>query len=200
MAVYKFTATVFLIFTAISCFAQGYTIKGHVKGVDTGWAYIKHRQRVGTDSGKIVSGNFIISGKIDKPEFCSFGLSIKGKKDYYLGLFLESENLTFSVDTASLNDIGIHITGSNVELQFQQFQAMVADANKLHLTELELIERLEQISSKYALQHRGSCISAFAIFSYEHNLDKLSKLFNSLSPSVRYSYFGQKIAQNLGSR
>jgi hypothetical protein len=200
MFVYKFTASVFLIFASISCFAQSYTIKGYVKGVDTGWAYLRHRQRVGTDSGKIVSGNFIISGKIDKPEFCSFGLSIRGKKDYYLGLFLESENLTFSVDTASLNDIGIRITGSRVELQFQQFQAMVADANKLHLTELELRERLEQISCNYALQHRGSYISAFAIFSYEKNLDKLSKLFNSLSPSVRHSYFGRKIAQKLNSQ
>ncbi len=197
---YKFTAPVLLVFAAASCFAQGYTIKGHIKGVDTGWAYIRHRQRTGTDSGKIVSGNFIISGKVESPEFCSFGLSIRGIKDYYLGLFLEPGNLTLSVDTASLNDIGIHITGSSVELQFQQFQAMVAHANKLHLSEMELTEKLEQLSSKYALEHRGSYVSAFAIFSYERNFDKLLKLFNALTPAVRRSYFGQRIAQNLNSR
>lgn len=197
---YKFIASVFLSFASFCCFAQGYTLKGHIKGVDTGWAYIRHRQRPCTDSGKIVSGNFIITGKVVNPEFCSFGLSIKGIKDYYLGLFLEPRNLTLSVDTASLNDIGIHMAGSNVELQFQQFQAMVADANKLHLTEREITENLEHISSRYALEHRGSYISAFAIFSYEKNIDKLLKLFNALSPAVRRSYFGQKIVQNLNSQ
>jgi hypothetical protein len=200
MVVYKFTASVFFIFAVTRCVAQSYTIRGHIKGVDTGWAYIRHRQQTGTDSGKIVSGNFIITGKVGNPEFCAFGLSINRRKDYYLGLFLESGNLTFRVDTDSLNDIGIIVKGSSVELQFQQFQAMVAGVNKLHLTESALMEKLEQISSKYALEHRSSYISAFAIFWYEKNLDKLSKLFIYLTPNVRKSYFGQKIAENLNSR
>jgi len=200
MIPYKFTASVCLIFAAGCCFAQGYTIKGHVKGVDTGWAYIRHRQRIGTDSGKIVSGNFMITGKVEDPEFCAFGLAINGKKDYYLSLFLAPNNLTLSVDTASLNDIGIHLTGSRVELQFQQFQSVVAQTNRLHLTEIARSKKLEQLASSYALQHHNSYIGAFAIFSYEKDQGKLSKLFNALSREVRHSYFGQKIAQNLNSR
>jgi hypothetical protein len=200
MVFYKFTATLFLLFAAACCFAQGYTIKGHVKGVESGWAYILHRQRVGTDSGKIVSGNFIITGKVEDPEFCTFGLAVKGKKGYYLTLFLAPNKLTLSADAASLNDLGIYMTGSRVELEFQQFQAMVAETNKQHLTELRLAEKLEQLASSYALQHRSSYISAFAIFSYVKNPGKLLKLFNVLSPPVRYSYFGQKAAQELNSR
>jgi hypothetical protein len=86
-----------------------------------------------------------------------------------------------------LNDISIHTKGSIIERQFQEFQAMVAAANGLNLGEAALVAKLEQVAREYALEHNNSCISAFALFWYEKNCDKLPKLFGSLSPSVRNS-------------
>ena len=67
-----------------NAFAQGYTLNGKIVGVDNGWAYVRHRQTGQVDSGLVLNGNFTISGSVKRPEFCSFGLSVNGIKDYYL--------------------------------------------------------------------------------------------------------------------
>ena len=115
MLIFKIAIILLLLFSPFSnLFAQGYTLIGKVKGAGNGWAYVRHRQTEKTDSGRMVNGVFTVSGSITTPEFCTFGLTLNGVKDYYLSFFLEKGRFTMYADKDSLNDIGITFTGGKV--------------------------------------------------------------------------------------
>ena len=176
--------------------AQTYILHGKIKGVDDGWAFVRHRQTGKTDPGQIAQGRFTVSGPITDPEFCNFGYSGGRTKDYYLGFFLQRGTFTIKADTAALNDIGIVFTGSPVEKAFQQFQRQVAYINRHYYPE-SINPRLGRLTASYALKHPGSYISAFALDSYENDPAKLSRLYKRLSPKIQQSYYGRLIQGKL---
>jgi hypothetical protein len=178
-------------------FAQRYTLNGKIKGVDTGWAFIRHRQTGKTDSGRIQNGSFTIAGAATNPEFCSFGLTINGVKDYYLSLFLQSGRFGMRAAKDSLNDISILFTGSRVEKEFQQFKRRVARINAFHYPSAKTGAELEKLARQYALKHPGSFVSAFALISYENDLPQLTRLYKGLSSAIQRSYFGGQIYRKL---
>ncbi len=193
-------STIIIVFYCSNSFAQRYTLHGKIKGVNIGWAFIRHRQTGKTDSGSIQNGNFTITGTATTPEFCSFGLTINGVKDYYLSLFLQSGRFGMRAAKDSLNDISILFTGSAVEKEFQQFQRKVARINGFHYPSAKTDAELEKLARRYALTHRGSYVSAFALISYENELPQLARLYKGLSPGIKQSYFGRQINEKLKGR
>ena len=186
-------SAIIIVFYCSNSFAQHYTLNGKIKGVDTGWAFIRHRQTGKTDSGRIQSDNFTIMGAATAPEFCSFGLTINGVKDYYLSLFLQSGRFGMRAAKDSLNDVSILFTGSTVEKEFQQFQREVARINAFHYPSVKAGAELEKLARRYSLKHPGSFVSAFALISYENALPQLARLYKGLSPKIQQSYFGRQI-------
>jgi hypothetical protein len=104
-----------------------YTLTGSIAGLDTGWVYLRHRQRAenNLDSARIKNGQFVFSGRADAPEFCNFGAQREGKKEFYFGFFLQDGELTLMGKKDSLSDAAIRITGSPVASEFQKFQKSV---------------------------------------------------------------------------
>lgn len=186
-----------IVINVISISAQSYTIKGTLNGVKDGWVYVRHRQLEITDSGKIVNSKFSVSGVILKPEFCAFGISYNGIKDYYFGLFVESGQFTISCEINKLNDTAIYFTGSKAESEFQDFQKKVAFINSKHYKQLLAERKMEALTRNFALSHPNSYISAFAIYSYIKKQLLLHKLYCSLGMDIQSSYYGKLIAQKL---
>jgi hypothetical protein len=199
MHTYKLALTTMLLFGFTSLFARQYTLHGKIKGVEDGWAFVRHRQTGQTDSGKIVKGIFTISGAATAPEFCNFGFSANGVKDYYLGFFLERGVFSMTADKAALNDVSIIFGGSRVEKAFQQFQRAINYINRHYYPESVNL-RLEVLSEHYAMKHPQSYISAFALDSYENDPLKLSKLYHRLSPKIQRSYYGRLIQDKMTNR
>ena len=189
---------VFLLGTlCMQAFAQTYSLNGKIKGIDKGWAFVLHRQTGITDSGQIINGTFTIRGKADAPEFCNFGLSANGLKDYYFGFFLERGRLALQASKDSLTDAAVLFTESRVTKEFQQFQKLSSQIYGAHDTETVTNAKLEYLARTYAQKHPLSYISAFALASYESNLADLSRLYTSLSPEIQASYFGKQIQNKL---
>lgn len=190
-----------LTFLALFCFgnsfAQGYVLKGKITGINDGWAFVRHRQKEKTDSARIHNGNFWITGTAILPEFCSFGLTIDGIKDYYLSFFIERGNFRMMANKDSLNDISILFTGCEAEKEFQQFQMRVHQIDQQHYPQTKANAELEKLTRGYALRHPGSYISAFALISYETDPAALSRLYGQLTPEIQRSYFGQQIRDHI---
>jgi hypothetical protein len=101
-----------------------YTLTGKIKGFDTGWIFLAHRETPDrkTDSVRIINGQFVFTGKAVAPEFCNIGALREGKKDFYFGFFLQNGILAFNGDKDSLTDVAVRITGSPTEDEFKNFQ------------------------------------------------------------------------------
>jgi hypothetical protein len=112
MGIFKLLTAFLLVLIFNDAFSQGYTLKGVLKGVNSGWAFARHRQTGQTDSARIVNGHFRLTGKVTDAEFCNFGYSANGVKDYYLGFFLEPGTFNIRLDKKALNDVDIVFTGS----------------------------------------------------------------------------------------
>jgi hypothetical protein len=180
--------------------AQAYSLNGKIKGIDHGWAFVLHRQTGVTDSGRILNGTFTIHGQASKPEFCNFGLSVNGVKDYYFGFFLEKGRLKLLAAKDSLTDAGVLFTGSEVAKEFQRFQILSGQIYGKHDTEALTNAKLEELAKTYAQKHPQSYISAFALASYESDLANLLRLYTSLSSEIQASYFGKQIQNKLKHR
>jgi len=196
MLIFRLILTLILLPAACTLFAHGYKLKGKIKGVDDGWAFVRHRQTGKTDSGRIIKGNFTITGPINDPEFCDFGFSANGIKDYYLGFFLEPGSFNIRLDQKALNDVDIGFIGSAVETAFQQYQRHVKYIQGHYYPE-SVPFRIEDYSANYVIKHPGSYISAFALISYEDNPSKLARLYRRLALQVQRSYYGRLIRDKL---
>jgi peroxiredoxin len=202
-----------------------YTLTGNIKGFDTGWAYLYHRQAttLKPDSTRINGGQFVFSGRADVPEFCNFGARRDGKKDFYFGFFLQNGVLALYGNKDSLTDVAVRITGSQAEDEFKIFQQSekFIDSTKIQLeTAYSLAEakkdkkRTDSIANafkvmnnkhiqmviNYAASHPSSYISAFEIytnFSIEPDLNKLDSMYKGLDSTIQVSYFGKKINKTL---
>lgn len=171
-------------------YAQHYLVHGQVKGIGDGWAFLRHRQTGEIDSSRMQGGRFTFSGNISAPEFCTFGFSVNGVKDYFLSFFLEKGEFNMSVSKDSLNDTGIVFTGSKVEKEFQEFQRQVKRINDLHYPSSKADTALSLQAKRFALKHPGSYVSAFALNSYETSLAELTRLYAQLAPEIQRSYYG----------
>jgi hypothetical protein len=201
MVIFRILSTFLLVFSFVDSFAQVYTLAGKIKGINgDGWAFVRHRQTGKTDSGIMLNGSFTVSGAATAPEFCNFGMTVNGLKDYYFGFFLESGHFTMKANKDSLNDISILFTGSKTEKEFQQFQRQVDSINRLHYPQDRADAALEKLTSAFTLKHLKSYVSAFALISYENELATLSSLYSRLAVEIQRSYYGRLIKEKMMRR
>jgi peroxiredoxin len=105
----------------------GYTLTGKIAGIDSGWAYLLHRQsdQAGNiDSARIDKGQFVFTGRAPTPEFCNLGVSRNGGKEFAFGFFIGHGELNLTVNKDSMTDAQVAITGSGsaTEDEFRRFQ------------------------------------------------------------------------------
>jgi thiol-disulfide isomerase/thioredoxin len=204
-----------------------YTLTGKIDGIDTGWAYLRHRQSEEKiiDSARIKDGEFVLRGRATAPEFVNIGFLEGGKKEFHAGLFLEHGTLTLGGKKDSLSDEALVITGSQTENEFSQFlQSQKPFDSATHvlgaaydsaekktdkkqqqdsITQLfKAIAKTRTRSVKdFATAHSSSYVSAFEIssfFDYNPDAAELDSLYTGLDSSVRSSYYGKKINEILG--
>jgi thiol-disulfide isomerase/thioredoxin len=202
-----------------------YTLTGKIDGVDTGWAFLRHRQSEGSnvDSTRIENGQFVFTGRATEPEFCNFGLLEKGAKEFHFGMFIQNGKLNLIAKKDSLSDAQVQFTGSPTEEQFQRFQKSQSPfdsadqaTNNLYLSAkskhdqrgmdslikvFQLLDRRQKQSVKdFAKANPSSYVSAFEVysdFSYNPDVAELDSLYQGLDSGVRTSYFGKKIKEVL---
>lgn len=194
-----------------------YTITGSIKGIDTGWIYVKHRQTGIIDSALIDNGSFIIKGKTETPEFCNIGTGNPGKRDFYFGFFLAACNMELNANKDSLFDAAITFEGYSVQNEFKDFQKNMRpidiicneiratnktpnNKDSLDIKLKELDKKRKAIIWNYAVQNPNSYITAFEASSYlteKEDLNIMDSVFNKMSPLLKKWYYSQKIKRYL---
>jgi hypothetical protein len=194
-----------------------YFLTGSIKGFDSGWIYVKHRQTGKIDSAIIKNGSFTVTGKTETPEFCNFGSGGSGNRDFYFGFFLAACKMIIKANKDSLFDAAIDIEGYSVQNEFKQFQKQMRPidvlSNKIWSTEKtlltqdsldlkqkELDKKRKEIIWNYAVQHPNSYITAFEASSYfteKENLQKLKNIFIKMSAALQKWHYSQKIRKYL---
>ncbi|MDP4147831.1 MAG: TlpA disulfide reductase family protein [Bacteroidota bacterium] len=200
-----------------------YTLSGKIDGVDTGWAYLRHRQLEGStiDSARIEKGMFVFTGRAPEPEFCNFGILEKGDKEFHFGFFLQNGKLELTANTDSLSDAHVRFSGSPTEDEFQRFQKSqepidsadraindlyVAAKSKRDQRRMDsLIKvfqlldlRQKQSVKDFAKANPSSYVTAFEVysnFSYNADAAELDSLYHGMDSGVRASYFGRKVKE-----
>lgn len=194
-----------------------YFLTGNIKGFDTGWIYVKHRQTGKIDSAIIKNGRFTVSGKTETPEFCNIGSGSSGKRDFYFGFFLAAGKMTIKANKDSLFDAAIDIEGYSVQDEFKQFQKQMRpidvisneiwatekttlNKDSLDLKQKDLDKKRKEIIWNYAVQNPNSYITAFEASSYlteKEDLQKLKNIFNKMNPALKKWHYSQKIKRHL---
>jgi hypothetical protein len=194
-----------------------YFLTGSIKGIDTGWLYIKHRQTGKIDSAIIENGKFMITGKTETPEFCNIGTGSSGKRDFYFGFFLAACKMTLKANKDSLFDAAIDIQGYYVQDEFKKFQQLMRpidimsneiwmtektplNQDSLDLKQKQLDKKRKEIIWNYAVKNPNSYITAFEASSYfteKEDLQKLKSIFTKMKPALQKWYYSQKIKNHL---
>jgi hypothetical protein len=201
-----------------------YLLTGKIKGIHSGWIYIKHRQssvsRV--DSARVENEMFSIKGLAGAPEFCNMGFQTEGKKDYFFGFFLESGQMTMTADRDSLDDSSVKFTGSPTQNEFKEFQQSARPIDsasyqlQITLDKIDPMNSVKKDSINAALQklenkrkelirhfaetHPHSYVAAFEVYSYysgEKDLVQAKQIYDSLDEQIQQSYFGKLIKTRL---
>jgi len=194
-----------------------YSISGEIRGADTGWVYILHRETGKIDSARIEHGFFKVVGKTGSPEFCNMGLGSMGNRAFSFGIFLEANRMKFIGNKDSLFDAAVLLIGSATQAEFKQFQEsmkpidsaeyqlLMATKNSDNPDSIGL--KIKEVNKKrkeriwaYALKHPNSFISSFEAFSYcteVEDLPGLDSLYHKMSPDLQNWYYSEKINQRL---
>jgi peroxiredoxin len=199
-----------------------YTINGKIEGLPDGWVWLYHRQTdKQVDSARVKDGNFIMKGYSSAPEFCLLGISGKEGKEWRLGFWLESRELTLSGKKDSIYKAVIK--GSATQDEYIQFQAGQTDIgqsesqldklynaaraknDKPQMDSLEKIfdeldKRKRQYVKDYAAGHPASYITAYAVYTtfvFNPEVADLRALYGNLAPVIQSSYFGKQVKASL---
>jgi len=196
-----------------------YTITGKITGIDTGWVYLRHNQSENSiiDSVKADSGFFTFKGQSATPEFCLFGITNNGNKEFRLGFFVQNGHIHIDGKKDSLYNATI--TGSATQDEYKNFiasrkpldeegekleklydsveakkdQRLIDSLKKI----FELFEKKQkQFVKDYAKQHPTSYVAALQVyqnFSYNPELAELESVYNGLDTMIQNSHYGKKI-------
>ena len=201
---------------------SAYTIKGKITGLSDGWIWLYHRQtEKQVDSAKVKDGSFVMKGYSSAPEFCLLGISGKQGKEWRLGFWLQSGELTLTGNKDSL-DKGV-ISGSAVQDEYKQFGAGQKDLdaldaklsaiynaarmsnNKQQMDSVEkafdgLDKQRRQYVKDYATAHSSSYVTAYAIYTtfvFNPDAAELKSLYTGLDPVIQSSFFGKEVKTSL---
>jgi thiol-disulfide isomerase/thioredoxin len=201
---------------------SAYIIKGKVEGLGDGWIWLFHRQTdKQVDSARVKDGSFVMKGYSSAPEFCLLGIPGKEGKEWRLGFWIQSGEMTLMAKKDSIDKAVI--SGSAVQDEYKQFNMGQKDIeavdeklsaiykvarmnnNKQQMDSVEnasneLDKQRMQYVKTYAATHPASYITAYAIYanySYNPEVAELRGLYTGLDPAIQSSYFGKQIKTTL---
>lgn len=234
---HKLIAGVVLVATLASCgnadkfikAAPGdssYTVKGNLKGIDTGWVFLYNIQNAGgkPDSAKLNKGDFEFKGFVSEPQFAVLGV-VGMNADTEPPLFVFLEPGTFTVE-ASADSIGKgKVWGGNSQKELEKYtaslkpleektkklmadyQQAVATGNADKIAEVQKsYEGLEaenkNIVSKFVKENPSSYVSVVQlaqVFGFDPDPAVVEPLFNGLDEKLKTTHYGQQIKSALES-
>ncbi len=198
-------------------FANGFIIKGHIEGLQTGAVSLAYLNNSGDDTtitSPITGGNFTLTGQIPEPELAT--LTISEDRSFNLIFFLENKaisiqlikdapektivtgspsNITYQKLKPGLNDFFAH-TRENKEAHEQALTThntqALQNADSLWVT--RQYAWLQTIRSSITEQPENYAALFFIKWSLlkTDNMDAVFSVFMQLSPTVRQSSAGKK--------
>lgn len=156
-------------------FAQGFVIKGKVPGIISGYARIDAHKHEGDKADmipekvRIVNGEFELKGKLEEPEVISLYISTKR-----VMIFLENSSFTIEADFANLSELSVK--GGALHASYVRFG------------------QEGSLPEAYLRKYPADPFSAWLLKKYLFDkADKLSELYDLLTPDVRGSFFGLQV-------
>lgn len=168
-------ALVLLVMLPVFSMAQQFEIKGKVPGIISGSAWIESIQQPGiTEKLRIVNGEFILKGKIENPELVKLHVSTKT-----LRLFLENSSYT-------------------IQAPFSELDMTTIKGGELHAQYVQFVNEGESKYEEYIRNHPDQNVSAYLVdWFFQDDLERTAAFANLLTPAVKSSWFGKKIAFKL---
>lgn len=156
------TILVFVL-TVLSCQSakDQYSIKGSIKGVETGKVYLQKLvdgQPQSVDTANVVGGNFTFKGKMEMPDIRFLRLN---EQDYLAQFFLDNASITITANKDSLRST--KITGSPTH-----------DVFKIYIAEMEkLSNEVKTLQDKYqnAMSMNNTDVAEKAKIDYQAMID-----------------------------
>lgn len=194
-----------------------YKLTGEIKGIDTGWIYIKHRQTRKIDSAVVKNGRFTVIGKTETPEYCNIGSGSSGRRIFYCNFFLAARKMTIKATKEGLFDCAIEIKGYPVQDEFRKLQKQIRtidvisheiwattktilNKDSLELKQKDLEQKRKDLIWNYAVRNPNSYVAALeasVYFAEIEDLQKLKIIFNKMNPALKKWYYAQKIERHL---
>lgn len=161
-------------------FAQGFVIKGKVPGIISGYARIDAHKHEGEESHdelpekvRIVNGEFVLKGKLAKPEMLDLCISTKK-----IRIFLENANYTVEEDFSKLGFQSLK--GGVLHEGFSKFLgSQISD---------------EAFIRKFPSEQFGAWLVKQ---NFTKNTTLMRDLFNVLTPAVQQSLIGKEVKEIL---
>lgn len=202
--------------------SDSFHIAGVVRGVDSGWMILSHRDTAGntiTDSTPVRAGAFAFSGVQDEPALYSLGRG--GTHQPVLKFFVENDSIHINTSGDSVS--AGTVTGPPSNRVYRTFLSRTGPTEALMDTLNDRYAAAYKRGDKGGLQgmeatydslagarngaiadfvrtHKKSVISAWAVASnllYYPDAGRLGKLYDELDTSARRTSYGRKIREAL---
>ncbi len=200
-----------------------YSIKGIIKGMDSGWVMIDFMKgdKYGTDSAKVEKGAFVLTGSTGYPQDAYLRIKDDPNPDNGGDFFLEDADITFSAFKDSLSNA--MVTGSITNEEYRKYKDQMKPftermnalnsayemANKANNKKaLDSLGKIyDQTDSertiavkKYITAHPASYIAAseiMALYSYNPRVSEFDSAYTRLDRSVKESAIGNMIFERV---
>lgn len=195
---------------------SSYTVKGHVKGLDSGWVFLYNTSGK-PDSAKLNKGDFEFKGFASEPQFAVFG--VLGMDERQAPLFIFLEPGTFTIET-TVDSIGKgKVYGGASQKELEKFTALLkpleekskklmadyeqaattgnsAKMQAIQETYEKLNDENKALVAKFVKENPSSYVSVVQlaqVFGMDPDVAELEPLFNGLDEKLKSSHYGDQI-------
>jgi peroxiredoxin len=181
--------------------ADGFLISGNVKGFPDGTivSVLNPQTNVAEGSATIAQNKFVITGKMPATDFRFIAFN---NQPPYITLFLDNSSVKISGSKDSLDRV--IIAGSPSHTDFMAFNNLIMPYQYLFADDAPYdsaaTSNAMKICMDFTRSHAASMAATLSVIRYMQIADddrSAEVLFNSLSPEVKSSAYGQYIQQQL---
>jgi peroxiredoxin len=180
---------------------DGFQVNGNITGYPDGTVVdlLNGNTGVPETSGKVEKGKFILSGKLEFPDFKLIAFN---KAAPYITLFLDNSVVNITGKKDALDQAVVK--GSPTHDEFTEFNKITKPHEKLFSqaenTDSVTVKKVAAQLEAFSRKRPGSYVSPLAIYR-NHQLtedtDLMEELYGKLQPEIRSSPIGNYIAQQI---
>ncbi len=222
------TFIVALAFSCSQSPNTNFTLKGHIKGLKKGMVYLQKdgdSSIVNLDSVAISGqSEFSLHTDIEEPEILYLKLFKNDKDEHYIPFFADQGVTEISTTLKNFN-YDSKIKGSEQQNLLNEYTSVVSKYNSKNLDLIEasfiaqkandsvtadslnrasdnLIKRKYAYTIQYALNHKDNEIAPYLALYETRNVNPvfIDSIYKSLSPEVKTSLYGKKLAETIAAR